>query len=271
MTTLQNAIRILSLLNAERTVLRVGEVSRETGIAKATVSRVLASLAQGGLLARDAEQKFYVAGPMGVTLGELYLRRNSLFESLSRLSLRLAEEFGFVSYVCKLEKGKLFILARNHGSYPLRLLRDVGSSVPPFETSSGRAIMARLSRTSAVRLLQQDPVWRDRTAEALENLSAIHDDGFAVASSSGTPGVAAIATAVGDGSSDELLAISLSYPLAGADAGLHASMAKRLVEKVSELGVRFGDPVWKQSQRQRSAALQASVEEATAGLPHGEV
>lgn len=164
--------------------------------------------------------------------------------------------------------------ARNHGSYPLRLLRDVGSSAPPFQTSSGRAILARLSRTSAMRLLQQDPVWRNRTAEALESLNAIRESGFALASSSGTPGVAAIATAMGDGSSDELLAISLSYPLAGTDAELHSRMAHHLLKEASELGIRFGDPVWVQSHKQRQTEPQpapASVEEAAAGLLHGEV
>ena len=62
MSSIENGLRILALLTDERPSLRVGEVGRDLDIPKASVSRLLKSLADAGLLERDdRDGTYYVA------------------------------------------------------------------------------------------------------------------------------------------------------------------------------------------------------------------
>jgi IclR family acetate operon transcriptional repressor len=60
--SVERAIAILRSFSAEKPERAVGELSHELGLHKSTVSRLMATLERGGLLARDSESKRYRLG-----------------------------------------------------------------------------------------------------------------------------------------------------------------------------------------------------------------
>jgi DNA-binding IclR family transcriptional regulator len=244
MSSLDNALRILSLLNAQNPVLRVGEASRLMGLPKTSVSRLLKAMGDSGLLEREGGGFGYIAGPRALVLGELYTAQHGLLAMMERVSDKLTDEFGFVGYISKLEKDGLFIARRKHGSYPLRLIRDVGQHAPAFQTASGRALLAQLPEARALDIVATDPVWMDRSDDVSRILTEIRERGVSLAISTGTPGVAATAAAVGHANEGEIFAFSISYPIAATDEALRLKMARRVWEEAQALGRSHGDPSW---------------------------
>lgn len=244
MSSLDNALRILSLLSAQSPVLRVGEVSRLIDLPKTSVSRLLKAMGESGLLEREGSGFGYVAGPQSLVLGELYLAQHGLLARMGQVSDELTDEFGFVGYISKLEKDGLFIVRRKHGSYPLRLIRDVGQHAPAFQTASGRALLAQLPEERALEITATDPVWAGRPEEVRDILAEIRERGVSLAISTGTPGVAATAAAVSHPSQGEIFAFSISYPIGATDEAMRLKMAVRVWEEAQALGRGFGDPLW---------------------------
>lgn len=244
MSSLDNALKILSLLGSARPVLRVGEVSREVGLPKTSVSRLLKAMGQSGFLAREPGGMGYIVGPRSMVLGELYLSQNGLLELMEQATDRLVREFGFVGYISKLESAGLFILRRKHGDYPLRLIRDVGQHAPAFQTASGRALLAHVSDEEALDVVQSDPIWAAKPKQVRKLLAEIRQRGISMTVSTGTPGVAAIAAAVKSNARGETLAFSVSYPIIATDAAMRLRMARRVREAALMLGQRFADEVW---------------------------
>ncbi|MBS7701099.1 MULTISPECIES: IclR family transcriptional regulator [unclassified Chelatococcus] len=244
MSSLDNALRILSLLNAQSPVLRVGEVARQVGLPKTSVSRLLKAMGESGLLERESGSFGYIAGPRALVLGELYLAQHGLLAVMERVSDKLTDEFGFVGYISKLEKDGLFIVRRKHGSYPLRLIRDVGQHAPAFQTASGRALLAHLPEARALELVAADPVWMGRSDEVRRILAEIRERGVSLAISTGTPGVAATAAAVSHANQGEMFAFSISYPIAATNEAMRLEMARRVWEEAQALGRSYGDPLW---------------------------
>jgi DNA-binding IclR family transcriptional regulator len=226
-------------------VLRVGEVSRALELPKASVSRLLSTMGENGLLEREPGGGMgYRVGARALIFNELYIAHHSLLDQVEQAATALVKEFGFVSYICKLDRGSLLILGRKHGSFPLRLVHDVGHRTPIFTTATARALLARMSDEQALELLASDPGYPGDPEQARSMLGEIRRYGISSVLSS-TPGVAAAAAAIVSPMEDEAIAFSITYPLAAADEALRLRMIQRVREEAAKLGRRVGDEYWR--------------------------
>ena len=242
MNSLEAAMRILRLVDRSRPVLRVGEVSRELGLQKSTVSRLLRSMSEHELVERERHGQGYVAGRRGLVLADLYLSTHSLLELVDGAIDALVSEFGFVGYIGGLSGSDIVILRVKHGHYPLRLVQEVGKRIPATLTSLGLALLARKSDTELAELLRNEK--GAEPASLTARLDEIRRNGTAAISSAIIPGIGAIGTAVGEPGGDEALGFALSYPVSAADEKLVARMVGRVREEGTRIGQRLGDPVW---------------------------
>jgi len=246
MSSLDNGLRVLALLSKQRPVLRVGEVCRTLEIPKSSASRLLRTMATHGLLEQEVQGPGYVVGPRAFELAGLYLSRNNLIDLIDEAVDRLVAEFSFVGYVCRLADNDLLILRRRQGSYPLRMLRDVGERVPAFQTAVGRALLAYGSDDQARATIARDPIWAPRIDVAIAKLGQIRKLGVVTSLSTHRPGVMATAAAVRDGGSGsgEMLAFSVSFPAGAADEATRARIAARVREEASRIGILLDDRAW---------------------------
>jgi DNA-binding IclR family transcriptional regulator len=243
MNSLEAAMRILRLADRTSPVLRVGEVSRELGLQKSTVSRLLRTLCEHELVEREHDGQGYVAGRRSLVLADLYLAAHTLLDRVESAIDALVAEFGFVGYIGALSGPDIVILRVKHGSYPLRLVQEVGKRMPATSTALGLALLARKSDAEVAELLRAAGA-RPEPARLAERLGEIRRDGTASISSAIIPGIAAIGAALGEANGTEALGFALSYPVSATDPKLQDRMTIRVREEGMRIGRRIGDPHW---------------------------
>lgn len=244
MSSLENGLEILSLLSKERPILRVGEVCRELGMPKSTVSRLLKTLSEFGFLERGNRELGYCAGRRALALAELYLADHSLLDFIDVAMDALIHDFQFAAYTGVLSGPDLIILKLKHGTYPLRLVHDIGKRMPAYPTAIGRALLARKSDDEAIELIEERADGKMDHSVIRRELANIRKTGVAVTSDTMIPGIAAFGVAVANPGKDEMLGFSVSFPTTAADSPLRARMMQRIREEAHSIGIRLGDPYW---------------------------
>ena len=248
MSSLENGLRILSLVTEDRPVLRVGEVCRELTLPKASVSRLLKSLAEAGLLERDGRDLGYVVGGMALELAGFYLARHSLLDLVTEAVADLVREFGFTGHAGIVSGHERVLLVARQGSFPLQHTGSVAERKPAFDSIIGRAILARLSDEAAIKQLDSGPE-RDMRARMTDEqvraeLAAIRARKIAGSSSLITPGISSIGAAVSDPGRNEVMGFCLSFPTIAADQATQDRIADSVIRHARAIGVRIRDPAW---------------------------
>jgi DNA-binding IclR family transcriptional regulator len=266
-------MRVLRLVDQSRPVLRVGEVSRELGLQKSTVSRLLRTMSEHELIERQRDGQGYVAGRRTLVLANLYLSAHTLLDLVGTAVDALVEEFEFVGYAGALSGSDIVVLRLTHGRYPLRLVREVGTRVPAWPTAIGQALLARKPDAEVSSLIKAQDGASDRTAVQAK-LDAIRQTGVTSLVSAIVPGIAAMGAAVSDPGRNEALGFALSYPVSATDEEMRELMARRVREEAQRIGARLGDPFWvaldakaevieirdrRQAARQRSSRRQDAI------------
>lgn len=238
MSSLENALNILNLLDRQHSTLRVGEVSRALRLPKSTVSRLLKTMATSGLLARESDGFGFVPGRKARLLGELSLTQSGLLDLVERAAERLVQEFGFVCYIGMIADGEFLVIRRKHSNHPLMLLRDVGSRLPIPEAAGGVALLARLPDQGVAAI-----VTRHQKAKVQGTLVGVRIEGT-YSKMNFANQVGTVAAAVADPSRDEFLSISFAYPIAATDAKLRRKILDRVRAEIAQVGTELGDPYW---------------------------
>ena len=232
MSSLVNALRILDLLGRDRPVLRVGEVCRGLDLPKSSVSRLLRTLAEHGLVDR-VDDGSYVPGPRPVALADLYGERHLVLPAARAALGALVDSFGFTGFVSALSGREIVLLHVVQGTRPLRYVRETGTRLPAWKTAMGKVLLARLPDEAVVdRLAGVLDVNVDRL---LQELDRTRQRGFILAGSVLTPGASTLAAAIAHPGSKEPLALALAYADSTVPAPLRAKMTTALLHCTGRL------------------------------------
>jgi IclR family acetate operon transcriptional repressor len=165
--TVDKAVQVLTVLARAGGASSLGELATALGMPKATVHRLLASLALHELV--EAQQGGRYALGLGlVRLGLAALAVDPIVR-LARAELeRAAHAFGETFFLVGVRAQRLVVLDRVEGSGVVRAAPQLGSEVPVANTASGRLILAhapllvrdgealRLAHAAAVRRVLRD-------------------------------------------------------------------------------------------------------------------
>jgi len=136
------ALNLLALLAHEGRPLTLAEFAGRLALPKATAHRVCEQLIGLRFLARDVQERSFVAGPALHQLAYDTLNhgvvRGLRHEVLAALVGRIGETCNFTTF----DRARVLYLDRVEAAWPLRLTLDVGSHVPLHCTASGKLFMA---------------------------------------------------------------------------------------------------------------------------------
>ncbi len=242
LSSLENAFSILALFEPSRPVLRVGEVCRDLGLPKSSVSRLMKAMGEFGLIEREVGDLGYVVGRRALELADLYLSRHTLLDLIDLTVDRIVSKFEFAGYSGILSGRDLVVLRVKHGAYPLRLVHPVGQRIPAYETAIGRALLARVPEDEA--LAAAGPPAGVTKRELRDSLDSIYRCGIAATISTTIPGIAALGAAVYSADKREAIGFAISFPIRATDAALRHTMASWLREEAASVAARIGDPYW---------------------------
>ncbi|MDX6744080.1 IclR family transcriptional regulator [Actinocorallia sp. A-T 12471] len=193
--------------------LGVSAISRELGLSKAVVHRILQSLVSREMLQTDPGIPGYRLGPASVALGASALSRFEARTAALPVLRRLRDETGETTTLSGLVGEERVYLTQFESPREVKMTVEVGRRFPLYAGSSGKAILAFLPdyRREAVLAGPLEPI-TERTvtdSDALRaELAGIAREGVAVS--------------IGERQSD---AGSIAAPLFGPDGEAHGSIS----------------------------------------------
>lgn len=242
--SLQRAIAILREFSELEPALTVTEISRRLGLHKSTVSRILATLNQEGMVWHDADTGRYSLGlavveMAGVALGQISVRAAAM-PHIERLVADVNE-----TITVAVRRGREAVtVAHLPSTHPIRHVVWIGRRRPLRTAAAGRVLLAAMhSRGEDWRALVGNPE-SDRAAQGdttlAADLVAIIKRGYGEESDEFEIGTSAIAAPVLDHAGAAVAAISASGPSARFDSEARDAAAPLLIETANKVATDLG-------------------------------
>jgi DNA-binding IclR family transcriptional regulator len=237
MTVLQNASDVLRLFGSGCTDLTVTEVAARLDMPKANASRLMKAMRDAGMLETIGGSRRHRPGRMMLDLAAAFRKSSGVIGLASEVVAEVTRRFGHTGYVSLREGREVTGVADFPGTNDLRVVSSIGRRLTAHGSATGRTLLARLSDAEVLGLYDGRP-----EAEGLiARLDRVRAQGFALSRQESTPGVDAIAIAVGDPSTDEAVSLCIAYPHAVVGEDDRDEMLAALASGAARIARDLGD------------------------------
>jgi DNA-binding IclR family transcriptional regulator len=214
------ALAVLEFVTGSERPVSLADVMASTALPKPTAHRILVMLERERMLQREPDGKRYVAGPRLTALA-----RDVLLNSFQRgprhaILQSLVQEIGETCNFTMLDGNEVVYLDRVEAHWPLRMVLQPGSRVPPHCTASGKLFLSLLPPRKRQRLIGAAPLKRYTAntitgAEPLEQaLAAIREEKVGTDDEEFLAGLCAISVPVLDRRGRVCAAVAVHAPSA---------------------------------------------------------
>jgi DNA-binding IclR family transcriptional regulator len=231
--TVEKAVLILKAFSLEEPELGVNEISRRLGFHKSSVSRILATLEQGGLVERSAHSDNYRLGLGILLLASKTFTHLDLRQAASDVIHSLADACQETVTLSVLQNDQIVDLEVALSRYSLRSVAWVGKNLPLHCTSAGKLMLAFASEEDVNRVLKA-PLFRHTEHTITDpqvlrsELVEIRHTGIAMALGELEPGLNALAVPIYDSRGHATAALERLKELAGPAQEAALNISRRL-------------------------------------------
>jgi IclR family pca regulon transcriptional regulator len=244
--SVSRALSILELFSDKRPSLSVSEVAELTGLNRATCYRFCQTLRQLGYLEELGDRRFR-PGLKAVSLAHSALSSRELPELALPYLRRLREEINETVNMGLLDDTEVVYVARVLSDHLISLRLYVGSRLPAYASSLGRAILAFLPEEQAESIIERSELkpLTSHTIVSRKRLTAelkqIRERGYALNDQEVANGLRGVAAPVLTESGWPIAAINISipHPLKGPEE-LQDELAPKVVATAREIGLLAG-------------------------------
>jgi IclR family acetate operon transcriptional repressor len=216
--TLIKGLRILELFSVSHPRWRITEISRELGLNKSAVFRVVETLESEGYLRKDPSDKSYMLTAKLLGLSTVVLSQFNIVEqSKNPIEKLWAATEGTV--VVRLFEGKrLVTVAVRESPHVLRIAHNVGTVYNFNYGAIGKSVLAFLPEEQLEKHIKQGtgkrftPKTIVSTSALLEELRKIRRMGYAFSDEEAIEGVRAVGAPIFDMSGRPIAGISVGLP-----------------------------------------------------------
>ena len=185
MTSLARGLLVIQAFSQQRLQLSISQLSKRTGLSRASVRRCLYTLSKLGFAGTEDGRNFCLR-PRVLTLGHSYLSSMPLATAAQPVLEHLSQILHESCSVALLDGIEIVYVARANVTRIMSIDLGVGTRLPAFCTSMGRVLLANLSLTELESLLPRIEFTRytERTVTSIEKLKAalatVRREGFAI-------------------------------------------------------------------------------------------
>jgi DNA-binding IclR family transcriptional regulator len=216
-TSLARGLAVMQCFRIGERWLAHQEITRRTGLPKATVSRLAFTLTELGYLRHDAAKGAYGLGVGGLTLGFKVLSTTEMAHIARPVLDELAHYSEAAVSLGMRHQESMVYVAHSRGQGWLTLGLDVGARIPIESTAMGRSLIAALrseQRAPIYAALEERsgknwPQTRAALEQAIDQYARL---GFVTATASWQAGISAVGTAVDLGDGREPYAVNIGGP-----------------------------------------------------------
>lgn len=241
MSSLESAVGVLRCFSTSRTELTVTEVAQMLRLPKSNISRLLRSMREVGLLDSARDGRGYSPGVMLLGFGEVASAGHSLGMRAHAAVTRLSEQSGHAGFVSARVGTYMVGLTHHAGRNPLQVGVFLGGQRLHIDAcATGRAYLATLSDEAVHDLLggevsQATPQSPATVPELLERLATVRERGYAESHSEAGRGVGALAVAVRDDRTAEVLSFCITFPESTVEPAELQSLTQALLKAKSDI------------------------------------
>ena len=140
--SLARGLKILAILAEAENGVANSELRERLGVDKASVSRLLQTLARYGYAERDPQTRRYRLGPQVVHLSRSLLTRMPLRDQAKPFLRQLVERTGECAHLAILAQGQALYIDQVEAPASLRVTTGVGTLAPLHCTALGKVLLA---------------------------------------------------------------------------------------------------------------------------------
>lgn len=246
MQSVERAIAILQAFSHTQPERGVSELSRELGVHKSTVYRLLATLERHGLVARNPETERYRLGLELLVLAAQVVEHMDLRE-IARPHLRaLSERCQETVNLAILHEDQVMDIEQF--APPVRSVKNigwVGRRMPAHCTAAGKVLLAhlppeKLERFLRSRLERLTPRTITDPDRLREELVRVRERGYAIAEEELEDGLNALAAPIYDHAGAVNAAVSLAGPAFRIPPTMFPHLAALLLETCAKISAEMG-------------------------------
>lgn len=243
------AVAILELLRDSDGAVSLNELARRSGMAKASVFRMLRSLEKTGMVERVPGRNVYRLGVRCLALGQAYLEQTDLRSEAAFALERLRNEFDETVHLGVLDgEYRVVYLEKLETSQAVGVkMSRVGLSTASHCTSLGKALLAEQEGDPVAELEQRGALKRYTPntitePDALQaELAETRRRGYSLDFEEHEPGVRCVAATVPGPGGEALAAVSVSTPAQRMpEELLRGELAAATMIAAQEIGRRLG-------------------------------
>lgn len=185
MTSLARGLAVIQAFSQRRHHLTISQVSTTTGLSRAAVRRCLYTLAKLGFAGSDDNRHFFLR-PRILALGHSYISSMPLATAAQPVLEHISRQLHESCSIATLDGVDIVYIARANVTRIMSIDLGVGSRLPAFCTSMGRAILANLPPEELEAILARVEFKRytERTitnpAKLTQALRQIRRDGYSI-------------------------------------------------------------------------------------------
>jgi DNA-binding IclR family transcriptional regulator len=243
--SVDRALKLILLLG-EQPRIRLTDAAKHLGVASSTAHRLLAMLQYRGFVRQDPVSKAYYPGPALMSVAFSVFNRIDIEGAATPVLRRLSERLEESVHIGMIEGTNVRFIAAAEGPTAVRVASRLGRTMPAHCTSTGKALLARLSDADIVQLYPDEELERvtahsvgSRT-ELQRELGRIRQQGYAVNREGSEDGVASVAVPIPTRAAGVLLALNAAAPVHRLSSSQYRTVAALLVEAAKEIGDRIG-------------------------------
>ncbi|MFI9803711.1 IclR family transcriptional regulator [Streptomyces sp. NPDC052301] len=208
--SVRRAFDILNLLDEDRPVISLREITDATGLAKTTVLRLVQTLEESGLL--WSNHSGYTAGPALWRWAYLARSQWEVPRETRKVMRDLADRLGETVNLFVARDVHRVCVAHEESPHPLRHVVDVGDEQPLWAGASSKVLLRDASESRLRRIALSSPQGEALTGQLLGWAAEAAERGYAVSTSEWDEGLTAVAVPVTGGTGRVVASLSLSGP-----------------------------------------------------------
>ena len=233
--SLARGLRVIESFEGHREGRSIVEISQSTGLSRASIRRILLTLALLGYVERS--RQVYRLKTQVLRLGFSFLSSSSAVEAARPVLERITEQLRESSSMSMLDGGQIVYVARSAASRVLAAGLSVGSRLPAYCTSMGRVLLAALPDAELETYLRElkpranTPHTITRIPQLKKAILSAREQGYSIVDQELEPGLRSIAVPVFTRSNRVVAAINVGTHVSRFDC---ATLVNRCLPALQE-------------------------------------
>ena len=246
--SLSRGFRILSIICESKTPLRLSDLAEESDLTISTIQRLTYTLQEIGVIDRDHDTKRFRIGPRMITMSLTVMQNLELKKVARPILQQISDALGEVVGLAALSGLEIIMIEFIKTDHQLlNINMDVGVTIPPNATSSGKSILAYMEESQANKILQHSQMTRftRHTITSMKKyhkeLELVRENGYSLAIDENAIGFSAIAAPVRNSDGAVIAAITLMVPSARiSKEKLEISYSKKIIQTADKISKALG-------------------------------